>query len=134
MSSASQERIVDVTTPLGEALWFRQMRGTEALSGLFEFDVVFHSKQSGLSAKAMLGKDVTLKVETENGKSPRFFSGICTRFGSGGREGDSTCCTRPSYDPGLWLASRRSDCKIFPVQERCPTSSRTCWESMASLC
>lgn len=64
---SSNERIVDVVTPLGEAIWFRQMRGTEALSCLFEFDVVFHSQQYGLSAKAMLGKDVTLKIETEGG-------------------------------------------------------------------
>ena len=116
MPSASQERIVDVTTPLGEALWFRQMRGTEALSCLFEFDVVFHSKQSGLSAKAMLGKDVTLKVETERSKSPRFFSGICTRFGSAGREGQHLIYTA-KLRPWLWLASRRSDCKIFQFKK-----------------
>ncbi len=110
------ERIVDVVTPLGEALWFRQMRGTEALSCLFEFDVVFHSKQSGLSAKAMLGKDVTLKVETEGGKGTRYFSGICTRFGSGGREGEHLIYTA-KLRPWLWLASRRSDCKIFQFQK-----------------
>jgi len=110
------ERIVDVVTPLGEALWFRQMRGTEALSCLFEFDVVFHSKQSGLSAKAMLGKDVTLKVETEGGKGIRYFSGICTRFGSGGREGEHLIYTA-KLRPWLWLASRRSDCKIFQFQK-----------------
>jgi type VI secretion system secreted protein VgrG len=110
------ERIVDVVTPLGEALWFRQMRGTEALSCLFEFDVVFHSKQSGLSAKAMLGKDVTLKVETEGGKTPRHFSGICTRFGSAGREGEHLIYTA-KLRPWLWLASRRSDCKIFQFKK-----------------
>lgn len=116
MPSASQERIVDATTPLGEAIWFRQMRGTEALSCLFEFDVVFHSKQSGLSAKAMLGKDVTLKVETERSKSPRFFNGICTRFGSAGREGEHLIYTA-KLRPWLWLASRRSDCKIFQFKK-----------------
>lgn len=110
------ERIVDVVTPLGEALWFRQMRGTEALSCLFEFDVVFHSKQSGLSAKAMLGKDVTLKVETEGGKSIRYFNGICTRFGSAGREGVHLIYTA-KLRPWLWLASRRSDCKIFQFKK-----------------
>ena len=47
------ERLVDVVTPLGEALWFRQMTGAEAMSGLFEFDVTFQSKQSGMSAKAL---------------------------------------------------------------------------------
>lgn len=110
------ERLVDVVTPLGEALWFRQMSGTEALSSLFEFDVTFHSKQSGLSAKAMLGKDVTLKVETEGGKGVRYLSGICTRFGSGGREGVHLLYTA-KLRPWLWLASRRSDCKIFQFKK-----------------
>ena len=106
------ERLVDATTALGEALWFREMRGTEAISSLFEFDITFHSKQSGLSAKAMLGKDITLKVETEGGRGVRHFNGICTRFGSGGREGEHLLYTA-KVRPWLWLASRRSDCKIF---------------------
>lgn len=110
------ERLVDVVTPLGDALWFRQMTGVEALSGLFEFDVTFHSQQSGLSAKAMLGKDVTLKVETEGGKGVRHFNGICTRFGSGGREGEYLLYTA-KLRPWLWLASRRSDCKIFQFKK-----------------
>ncbi len=110
------ERLVDVVTPLGEALWFRQMTGIEALSSLFEFDVTFHSKQSGLSAKAMLGKDITLKIETEGGKGVRHFSGICTRFGGGGREGEHLLYTA-KLRPWLWLASRRSDCKIFQFKK-----------------
>ena len=65
------ERLVDSVTPLGDAMWFRQMTGVEAISSLFEFDVTFHSLQTSLSAKAMLGKDVTLKIETENNGAPR---------------------------------------------------------------
>lgn len=110
------ERLVDAITPLGEALWFRQMRGTEAISGLFEFDISFHSKQAGLSAKAMLGKDITLKVETEDSGGVRHFNGICTRFGSGGREGEHLLYTA-KIRPWLWLASRRSDCKIFQFKK-----------------
>jgi type VI secretion system secreted protein VgrG len=110
------ERLVDATTPLGEALWFREMRGTEAISSLFEFDITFHSKQSGLSAKAMLGKDITLKVETEGGGGERYFNGICTRFGSGGREGEHLLYTA-KVRPWLWLAGRRSDCKIFQFKK-----------------
>jgi type VI secretion system secreted protein VgrG len=110
------ERLVDATTPLGEALWFRQMRGTEAVSSLFEFDVTFHSKQQGLSAKAMLGKDITLKVETEGGGGVRHFNGICTRFGGGGREGEHLLYTA-KMRPWLWLADRRSDCKIFQFKK-----------------
>ncbi|MEO8652578.1 MAG: contractile injection system protein, VgrG/Pvc8 family, partial [Ramlibacter sp.] len=93
-------------------MWFREMRGTEAVSSLFEFDITFHSKQSGLSAKAMLGKDITLKVETEGGGAPRNFNGICTRFGGGGREGEFLLY-RAKVQPWLWIAGRRSDCKIF---------------------
>ncbi len=106
------ERIVDVVTPLGSALWFRQMKGTEALSSLFEFELTLHSKQSGLSAKAMLGKDVTLKIATEGAKGQRYLNGICTRFGARGREGEHLVYTA-RLRPWLWLAGRRSDCKIF---------------------
>lgn len=106
------ERLVDLVTPLGDALWFRQMTGTEALSLPFELDVVMHSKSSGLSAKAVLGKPFTLKVATEQPGVQRFFNGICTRFASAGREGEHLIYTA-KLRPWLWLASRRSDCKIF---------------------
>ncbi|MBL8310069.1 MAG: type VI secretion system tip protein VgrG [Burkholderiales bacterium] len=106
------ERLVDAETPLGSALWFRQMTGTESLSELFEFDVTFHSITQGLSAKSMLGQSVTLKVETEDGKGVRHFNGICTRFSSAGKEDEHLIYTA-KLRPWLWIASRRSDCKIF---------------------
>ena len=105
------ERLVDVTTPLGDALWFRQMTGTEPLSGLFEYDVTFHADKVGLKAKSMLGLGVTLKVETQD-LGERFFNGICTRFAEGGREGIHQVYTA-KLRPWLWIAGRRSDCKIF---------------------
>lgn len=108
----ANERLVDITTPLGDAVWFRQMTGTEALSIPFELDVVLHSKTSGLQAKAVLGKDITLKVETEKGGGVRPFNGIVTRFASAGREGEHLIYTA-KLRPWLWIASRRSDCKIF---------------------
>ena len=106
--------LVDVDTPHGDALWFRQMTGTEALSIPFEFDVVFHAdkKTPSLSAKAMLGEPITLKVETEGGGGVRPFNGICTRFGNAGREGEHLVYIA-KLRPWLWIASRRSDCKIF---------------------
>jgi type VI secretion system secreted protein VgrG len=105
------ERLVDVVTPLGDKLWMRQMTGTEALSGLFEFDVTFHSTTLGIAAREMLGLPVTLKVETQD-LAQRPFNGICTRFAAGGREGEHYLYTA-KLRPWLWLASRRSDCKIF---------------------
>ena len=105
------ERLVDVNTPLGDALWFRQMTGTEALSGLFEYDVTFHADKVGLKAKSMLGLGVTLMVETQD-LGLRYFNGICTRFAEGGREGIHQVYTA-KLRPWLWIAGRRSDCKIF---------------------
>ena len=108
------ERIVDATTPFGDAMWFRQMTGTEALSLPFEFDLIFHASDTTLSlpAKKILGESVTLHVETEKGGPPRFFNGICTRFATVGREGIHTLYSA-KLRPWLWLASRRTDCKIF---------------------
>ncbi len=106
------ERLIDAETPHGKAMWFRQMTGTEALSIPFEYDVTFHSLSSGLSAKEMLGQSVTLKLETQDGAGVRPFNGICTRFASGGREGEHLLYTA-KLRPWLWIASRRSDCKIF---------------------
>ena len=111
------ERLVDVITPLGDDLWFRQMTGTESLSELFELDVTFHSKKTGLKPKDILGKDVTLIVETSGGllkekTGLRYFNGIVTRFASGGREGQHLVYSA-KLRPWLWLASRRSDCRIF---------------------
>ncbi len=105
------ERLVDITTPLGDDLWFRQMTGTEALSTLFEYDVTFHSDKPNLKAKSMLGLSVTLKVETQE-QGVRYFNGIVTRFAAGGREGIHYVYTA-KLRPSLWVASRRSDCKIF---------------------
>ena len=105
------ERIVDVVTPHGNKLWFRQMTGTEALSKLFEYDVTFHARKVGLSAKAMLGLGVTLKIETQD-LGLRYFNGICTRFAEGGSDGLHKVYTA-KLRPRLWIASRRSDCKIF---------------------
>ncbi|MFN3628638.1 MAG: contractile injection system protein, VgrG/Pvc8 family, partial [Casimicrobiaceae bacterium] len=83
------ERIVDLVTPLGkDVLWFREMVGSEAISGLFEFDLTLHSKQVSISAKSLLGQPITLLIETEAKGAPRALNGICTRFASAGREGD----------------------------------------------
>lgn len=107
-----QQRIVDITTPLGEALWFREMRGTEALSGLFDFELTLHSDRVSIDGRALIGQPMTLAIETEQKGSARHLNGICTRFASAGREGEHQVF-HARLRPWLWLASRRSDSKIF---------------------
>ena len=46
-------------SPLGEQLEFRSMEGTEQLSRLFEFRVRLLSDSPSISAKSLLGKDMS---------------------------------------------------------------------------
>jgi type VI secretion system secreted protein VgrG len=92
------------------------MEGSEALSSLFDFRVTLVSKQLGIAPKALLGNDITLAVETEGGGARRYLSGLCTRFALTGRLGEYHLY-EARLRPWLWLASRRSDSKIFQQQK-----------------
>lgn len=110
-------RVVEAITPLGpEALLFLDMHGSEALSTLFDFRVTLVSKQVGIAPKALLGKDMTIAVETEKDGSRRYLNGLCTRFSMNGRR-DEYHIYEARLQPWLWLASRRSDSKIFQQQK-----------------
>ena len=111
-------RLVEATTPLAhDDLLFLEMKGTEALSTLFDFRVTFVSQQLNIAPKALLGKDITLAVETENDGPRRHLSGLCTRFELTGRRGGDYHVYEARLKPWLWLASRRSDSKIFQQQK-----------------
>jgi len=110
-------RVVEATTPLGpETLLFLDLHGTEALSTLFDFRVTLVSKSLSVAPKALLGKDITLALETEKGGPRRHLSGLCTRFVMNGRRGEYHLY-EARLRPWLWLASRRSDSKIFQQQK-----------------
>ena len=97
--------------------------GTEALSVPFEFGGGAAQQTVWPECKSGNGKDFTLRWDREGG-GVRYFNGICTRFGGAGREGDHLV-RLPRLRPWLWLASRRSDCKIFQFR-RFRTSSPRC--------
>ncbi|WCM87172.1 type VI secretion system Vgr family protein [Acidovorax sp. NCPPB 3576] len=105
-------RRVTIQTPLGEALQFRQLKGSEALSGLFEFEIDLISKNKGIDPKALLGLASTVVVETE-GLGRRYLDGIATGFGMQGQDTSANYSYRMVLRPWLWLATRRSDFKIF---------------------
>ncbi len=106
-------------SPLGEQLEFRSLEGSEQISRLFEYRVRLISTDSSLSAKSLLGKDMTIEVDltTEKaGGGERYLSGQVTQFTYIGRDGDFY-----SYEsilrPWLWHATRRSDFKIFQFKK-----------------
>jgi len=106
-------------SPLGEQLEFRSMEGSEQMSRLFEFRVRLISQSASISAKSLLGKDMSIEVDltTERGGGgKRFISGQVTQFTYIGRDGDFYLY-ESILRPWLWHATRRSDFKIFQFQK-----------------
>jgi type VI secretion system secreted protein VgrG len=108
-------RVVKAHTPLGEdQLKFRSMQGSEGLSRLFEFEVDLLSPSAAIDLKSVLGKPLTLEIQTA-GDKPRFLNGQVVRFSMVGREGGTSRHTvyRATVRPWLWYLTRSSDNKIF---------------------
>ncbi|MCP1106293.1 type VI secretion system tip protein VgrG [Serratia nevei] len=106
-------------SPLGEQLEFRALAGKEKISQLYEFRVRLISESASISAKSLLGKDMSIEVDltTEiGGSGQRFLSGQVTQFTYSGKDGDFY-----AYDavlrPWLWHATRRTDFKIFQFKK-----------------
>ncbi|GKT26696.1 type VI secretion system tip protein VgrG [Acidovorax sp. SUPP3334] len=104
-------RRVTIQTPLGEQLQFRQLQGREAISQLFCLDLDLLSDSKSIDPKALLGKNATVVVETQGG-GRRYLDGIVTRFGMQG-EDHRSYSYRLRLQPWLWLATRKTDFKIF---------------------
>jgi type VI secretion system secreted protein VgrG len=100
---------------LGDQLEFRRMVGREEMGRLFEFHIDLLSDSDSIDPKSLLGTDLTVEIDltTEvDGGGRRYLSGQVTAFRFAGREGDSFLY-KASTSPWLWLATRRTDFKIF---------------------
>jgi len=100
-----------ITTSLGETLQLASMRGSEALSELFEYDVELVSDDPNVDETALLGKPATIKVSLADEKT-RYFHGLVTSFGYAGTRGRYVVY-HATMRPWLWLLSQASDCRIF---------------------
>ncbi|MDH4417008.1 MAG: type VI secretion system tip protein TssI/VgrG [Acidovorax sp.] len=104
-------RRVTIQTPLGEQLQFRKLDGTEALNELYSLDIDLVSPSKGVDPKALLGKAVSVVVETE-GLGKRYLSGLVTHFGMQGQD-HRWASYKLRLRPWLWVATRKTDFKIF---------------------
>jgi len=76
---SGQQCLVSITTPLaGNVLILRQAKYTEQLGVPFEMDVELVSADGSVCFKDILGKNVTVRLETSDTR--RFFNGIVTGF------------------------------------------------------
>jgi type VI secretion system secreted protein VgrG len=105
------QRRTKINTPLGDTLQLRQFHGTEEISKLFAFNVQVISDSKSVDPKALLGKSASVEVETDGG-GKRYLHGVISRFGMRGQD-----ASKYSYflemRPWLWLATRKTDFKIF---------------------
>ena len=74
-----------LTTPFGEKeVAIKNFRGHEALSELFEFEVVFTCKNSALDLEKGLGGSITISMKVD--KEERFINGIVAQCSQGATE------------------------------------------------
>ena len=113
------DRTFKAHSPLGEQLRFRSLVGREQISRLFEFRASLLSESDSISPKSLLGKDLSVEVDLtteKNGGGKRFLSGQVVQFAFTGRDGDYFAY-EAILRPWLWLATRRSDYKIFQFKD-----------------
>jgi len=106
-------RYLSVATPLDDdALILTGIRGTESLSDLFRYELEMVSEDPEIDFSQIIGQTVTAKIEDGEGEVARYIDGFVTEFSqqdSGGRFWTYHAVIRPKY----WLATRKTDCRIF---------------------
>ena len=105
-------RIFTLNTALGDELKFYRLEGEEALSRLFEFRIEALADGYGVSLRDLLGKRVAVCIEERGGKQ-RYLNGLVARASLVGRQAQRHYAYELVVRPWLWLATRRSDCRIF---------------------
>jgi type VI secretion system secreted protein VgrG len=110
--ASHDSRTFELKTPLGkDVLLLKSMRGVEAMSRPFQWDLDLLSEKSDVDPDAILGQKVSIGMTLPNGKR-RFFHGFVSEFSLGGwihNYNEYRAIVRPWY----WLLSRTADCKIF---------------------
>ena len=107
-------RTIIAQTPFGSDLLFKRMTGVEKISDLFEFDIVFVSKNANLQGNEIIGQPITLEIDTQTG-GKRYLNGLATDFGYIGEDEDEegyytyTCIVRPF----MWYLTQNVDSRSF---------------------
>lgn len=114
----TSRRMFLLSTPLGEdALLIQQFEGDEGMSRLFEFRLLMVSEDDSITARDLIGKRVTLRIETA--EDERFWLGMVSSFervgrgpDPGGSEAEMTSY-RCEVVPWLWFMKLQKDTRIF---------------------
>jgi len=109
--STTMARMMELSTPLGKDLLFRELRGREELGRPSAFELSALSTRADIKPSDLLGKSVTVKLELVKGGF-RYFNGYVTRFSQGTIVG-KYYEYQMTVNAWLWFLTRTADCKIF---------------------
>lgn len=118
MSYTQENRLIAIDTPLGkDVLLLAGLRGTEAISAPFTFELAMLSENHSISFQDIVGKNATVSIVLAD-RSKRYFNGIISRFSQGrggGEEGGDPrfSAYRATMVPWFWLLLLTTDSRIF---------------------
>jgi type VI secretion system secreted protein VgrG len=116
MTYTQINRRIAISTPLGDdVLLLKGFTGLESISQIFEFHLHLLSENESLSFQDIVGKEVTLSVQSTDGDD-RYWHGLVSHFSQGEKLGDLTSY-QATMVPWLWFLNRTSDCRIFQNQK-----------------
>ncbi|MCL2161587.1 MAG: type VI secretion system tip protein VgrG [Betaproteobacteria bacterium] len=120
MSKNDETRLLTaINTPMGKDWWITSLDGTESLSELYAFTLMFESGKSHIDMNALLGEPCVVRLRKEqDDKRVRYFSGCIvevTACGEGGEDGEDERHWTYMVDvrPTLWYASQRAKFEIW---------------------
>jgi type VI secretion system secreted protein VgrG len=106
------KRQIGIETPLGaNVLVLRNFIAREELGRLFQIDAELLSENFQISFPAIVGQNVTIRLNTIQ-NAPRFFNGHVRAFRQSGAVG-RLARYQAVIVPKLWFLTRSADCRIF---------------------
>ncbi len=107
-------RKLAIATPLGDdVLILQRFKLVDEISRPFSIEVQLYSEDTEIDYDAIVGENVTIRLETDQGGT-RFLNGYVSRFVQGGGEGsDAANVYSATIVPWLWFLTRSADCRIF---------------------
>ena len=105
---------VTIDTPLGDAITFHSMTGSEGLSQLFAYELDVLSPRADLNAADLLGHPVTVHLERgDDEQQVRHWNGCVTGFQYIATGDDGFSRYLLTVHPWLWYLTQSADCRIF---------------------
>ncbi|MDX2132080.1 MAG: type VI secretion system tip protein TssI/VgrG [Planctomycetota bacterium] len=107
-------RAIGISTPLADdVLLLQGFSMTEELGRPFVAHLELRSEQGEIDPNAILGGNVTIRVNLPNGEN-RFINGFIARFSQEEYQGDEASNKfRATMVPWLWFLTRAAGCRIF---------------------